>query len=111
MNPVPAPMQSCIEECLRCYQSCLGMAMRHCLEQGGPHLEPTHFRLMMACAEICRASAHLMLLGSPEHGRTCADCAVLCRQCAESCDALDGMQDCAAACRRCAQACERMAAG
>ena len=26
---------TCIEECLRCYQSCFGMAMTHCLETGG----------------------------------------------------------------------------
>src|SRR5687768_8425391 len=55
-------MRACIDECLRCYQVCLGMAMTHCLEEGGPHVEPDHFRLMMACAEICRTSAHFMLL-------------------------------------------------
>jgi hypothetical protein len=25
-------MQNCIDNCLRCYQTCLGMAMTHCLE-------------------------------------------------------------------------------
>src|SRR5450759_6007596 len=33
---------TCIEECLRCYQSCFGMAMTHCLETGGKHIEPKH---------------------------------------------------------------------
>ena len=57
-------MKSCIAECLRCYQTCLSTAMGHCLEIGGQHTEPKHFTLMMACAEICRTSAHFMLLGS-----------------------------------------------
>ena len=47
-------MQKCVDECLRCYGICLGMAMNHCLETGGEHVAPRHFRLMMACAEICR---------------------------------------------------------
>ena len=58
-------MQACIDECLRCYQTCLGMASNHCLPAGGKHVEPEHFRLMMACAEICRTSAHFMLIGLP----------------------------------------------
>ena len=47
---------TCIEECLRCYQSCFGMAMTYCLETGSKHVEPKHFRLMTACAEICRTA-------------------------------------------------------
>jgi hypothetical protein len=109
MEAIPTKMQLCIDECLNCYQSCLGGAMRHCLEAGGPHLEPSHFRLMMACAEMCRTAAHFMLLDVPHHRHTCADCASLCRQCADSCDSLGGMDECAAMCRRCADACERIA--
>ena len=59
-------MQACIDECLRCYQTCLGMASNHCLEVGGRHVEPAHFRLMLACAETCRTSAHLMLIGTEQ---------------------------------------------
>jgi hypothetical protein len=33
-------MQTCIDECLQCYKTCLGMAMTHCLETGGKHVEP-----------------------------------------------------------------------
>lgn len=65
MHQISPEMQDCIDECLRCYQTCLGMAMTHCLEQGGKHVEPGHFRLMMACAEICRTSANFMLIGTP----------------------------------------------
>jgi len=39
-------------------------AMNYCLEMGGKHTEPAHFRLMMACAEMCRTSAHFMLIGT-----------------------------------------------
>ena len=66
-------MKSCIAECLHCYQTCLSTAMGHCLEIGGQHTEPKHFTLMMACAEICRTSAHFMLLGSELHKLTCRE--------------------------------------
>jgi hypothetical protein len=32
MHQFSSEMRACIEECLRCYQTCLGTAMRHCLE-------------------------------------------------------------------------------
>lgn len=110
MQTISADMRACIDECLRCYQSYLGTAMTHCLEQGGRHVEPAHFRLMMTCAEICRSAAHFMLIDTDHHRHTCAECAEICEQCAKSCDALDGMEDCAATCRRCAEACRKMAA-
>jgi hypothetical protein len=104
-----ADMQACIDACLRCYETCLGMAMSHCLEQGGRHVEPTHFRLMMSCAEICRTSAHIMLTSAEVHRATCAACAEICATCAESCEKLDGMEDCVAACSACAETCRKMA--
>src|SRR5206468_10759424 len=52
--PITKEMNRCIETCLSCYRTCLGTAMNLCLETGGKHVEPAHFRLMMACAEICR---------------------------------------------------------
>ena len=110
MKHLSSEMQSCIEECLRCYQSCLGDLMSHCLETGGRHLEPNHVRLMMACAEICRTSAHFMLLRSPHHVHTCRECAEICEECARSCDEVGDMKDCAEQCRRCAASCRQMAA-
>ncbi len=103
-------MQDCIDACLRCYQTCLGMASNHCLPAGGRHVEPEHLRLMMACAEICRTSAHLMLIGLPEHAHTCRACAEICEDCARSCEAVGDMQDCVTECRACAAHCRRMAA-
>jgi hypothetical protein len=110
MHRMSAEMRSCIEECLRCHGICLGMAMNHCLEQGGRHVEPGHFRLMMSCAEICQASANFMLIGTEQHKWTCALCADICEECARSCETLDGMEECVQACRRCAESCRSMAA-
>jgi hypothetical protein len=93
-----------------CYQVCTGMAMTHCLELGGKHVEPAHFRLMMACAEICRTSAHFMLIRSPHHKHTCRECAEICDECAKDCERIGDMQACVEACKRCAESCRRMAA-
>lgn len=46
-------MQECIQRCIQCWQSCMRDAMNHCLDTGGKHVEPTHFRLMINCAEVC----------------------------------------------------------
>lgn len=103
-------MQSCVDECLRCYAVCLQTAMNHCLEVGGEHVRPQHFRLMLACAEISRTAAHFMLIGSEHHNHVCAECAEICEECAKDCDRLGGMEKCAQACRRCAESCRKMAA-
>jgi len=103
-------MQACIEQCLSCYRTCVSMAMNHCLQLGGEHTEKAHFTLMMACAEICRTSAHLMLIGSPEHKFTCRACAEICEHCADDCEKLGDMEDCVKACRACAESCRTMAA-
>jgi len=101
-------MQSCIEACDRCHRMSLQEAMNHCLEAGGKHVEPAHFRLMMDCAEICQTSANFMLSSSSHHAQVCRICAEICDACAESCDKLDGMEDCAKACRDCARQCRTM---
>lgn len=105
-----AEMDECITRCLDCYRTCVSMAMNHCLELGGAHVEKAHFTLMMACAEICRTSAHFMLIGSPHHKHTCAECAEICAECADDCERLGDMDECVAACRACAESCRAMAA-
>jgi hypothetical protein len=105
-------LQRCISECLNCYAICTE-SKSYWLEQGGQHAEPTHIALLDACAEICRTSAHFMLIGSDLHSRTCGVCAEVCDRCAESCEQLgddEQMRACADACRRCAESCRRMAA-
>lgn len=110
MNSLSADMQACVEECLRCHSTCLGMATHHCLEAGGKHIEPRHFRLMLACAEMCRTSAAMMLIGTEHHKHTCRECAEICEECATSCEQVGGMDDCVNACRACATSCQEMAA-
>lgn len=110
MHKMSKMMQACIDECLACYRVCLGEAMNHCLEAGGKHVEPEHMRLMMACAEICRTSAHFMLIGTEEHKQTCGVCAEVCEACAESCEKVGDMKECADQCRRCSESCRAMAA-
>jgi hypothetical protein len=102
-------MEQCIQACLDCYQTCLRESMNHCLEAGGKHVEPEHFRLMTTCAEMCRTCAHFMLSDSPLHQRTCATCAEVCEACAKSCESVGDMDDCVQACRRCAESCRSMA--
>jgi hypothetical protein len=110
MEHIPAEMRACIEECLRCHSTCLGMAMSHCLEAGGKHVAPEHFKLMMACAEICQTAANFMLIGTRHHAHVCRECAEICEECATSCEQVGDMQVCVDACRRCAESCRKMAA-
>ena len=110
MHQLSSEMQKCIRACLNCYEVCRGAAMNHCLEVGGAHVEPRHFRLISACAEVCRATADLMLIGTRHHKHLCAECAEICEECADDCERLGDMQECVDACRRCAESCRRMAA-
>ncbi|MGH9568542.1 MAG: four-helix bundle copper-binding protein, partial [Candidatus Angelobacter sp.] len=93
----------------RCYQTCLHEAMTHCLESGGKHMEPDHFRLMMDCAEICQTSTNFMLSSSAFSNQVCGVCADICDACAKSCEQISGMEDCAKVCRECAESCRQMA--
>ncbi|MEH2513884.1 hypothetical protein V1291_005238 [Nitrobacteraceae bacterium AZCC 1564] len=94
----------------QCIDACLSTAMNECLETGGKHIEPKHFRLMMACTEMCRTSAHFMLINTPHYKHTCKECAEICQECADDCEGIGDMEECVAACRRCAKACLAMAA-
>jgi hypothetical protein len=104
-----AQLQACIVDCLECYSLCRQEAMNHCLEAGGRHVHPEHFRLMGDCAEICRTAAEFMLSGSSFDQKVCALCSEVCEACARSCEALGGADMCARACRGCAQSCARLA--
>ena len=98
----------CLKDCQECHDVCLRTAMNYCLKKGGKHVEPTHFRLMFNCAELCQTAAHFMLSDSPSHAVVCAACADVCEVCAKSCDELGGMEDCAQICRQSAESCREM---
>jgi len=110
MKTLSPEMTECMVNCQQCHRVCLQMSMTHCLEMGGAHVEPEHFRLMYLCSVICEASANFLMLGSDLHKETCHACAVVCAQCAESCDKIGDMEECAGACHRCAATCKAMAA-
>ena len=108
MEMTNSTWKQCVDDCLNCYRICHESAFNHCLETGGAHVEPEHFRLMADCAQICRASADFMLRRSAHYTAMCALCAEVCTACATSCEALKDMEECAKACRRCADSCTAM---
>ncbi|MDX2288425.1 MAG: four-helix bundle copper-binding protein [Hyphomicrobiaceae bacterium] len=108
MHKSDKQMQKCIEDCMACAQACYTMAMHHCLEKGGQHTEPQHFRLMMACADVCKTAASVMIAGITQHQLVCAACAEICKACAESCERIGDMAECVAACQRCEASCRKM---
>jgi hypothetical protein len=103
-------ISACIDACLDCHKVCLGLAMTHCLETGGDHVAPPHFRMMIDCAAICATTADFMLHKSQFYRELCGLCAAVCRACANDCADMEGMEECVAACRACAQACARRTA-
>lgn len=105
----PAVMVRCVDECERCHRICLRCAMAYGLEQGGEHVEPSHLRLMLACAELCRATADALLAAFDTCEDLCTLCARICTQCAESCERLGDLQECVESCRSCAQSCRAVA--
>ena len=106
---ISSSMQRCIDNCLTCHSVCLREAMTHCLEVGGKHLAPPHFRLMINCAELCQTTANFMLSNSAYHSLVCALCADVCEACAQSCEQVGEMDECVQMCRRCAESCREMA--
>ena len=110
MHAFSRETEACIDACLACHKTCLGLAMTHCLEMGGEHVAPQHFRLMIDCATICATTADFMSHKSEFHKQLCGFCADVCEKCAEDCERLNGMEDCVKACRACAASCRAMAA-
>lgn len=108
---ISTAMQSCIDNCSECSNTCLQM-VNHCLGLGGRHAEQKHIQLLAVCAEICRTSAAFMSLGSEHYQDTCRICADICEECARDCDRFgddEHMRECAEVCRRCVESCQEMA--
>jgi hypothetical protein len=110
MHAFSNDVTQCIDAALACHKICLGMAMTHCLETGGDHTTPQHFRLMIDCAAICATTADFLLHKSQFHREIAQLCATACRACADDCAKLPGMGDCVRACRSCAEHCQKVAA-
>lgn len=97
--------QRCIDECLGCFEACLAEAMVHSLEAGGDFAKPVHVRSLVACAEMCRATAAIMIARFESHGPVCTACEVVCSVCAESCERKAELRELVVRLRRCADAC------
>ena len=110
MHAFSHEVEACISACLDCHKVCLGLAMTHCLETGGEHVTPQHFRLMIDCAAICATAADLMSHKSQFQNQMCKLCAEVCDTCAKDCARLSGMKECVQACSTCAEMCRGMAA-
>jgi hypothetical protein len=100
-------MQKCIEQCQKCQEFCLD-TINQCLKRGGPHADPDHIRMLMACAEICDTCARFMLLGSSLYAKVCEVCADVCDACSKECGRLQDTV-CADTCRRCTEICRQTA--
>lgn len=101
--------QQCIEDCQRCHNECLEMALGFSLDLEDPEASGALLRLLINCAEICQTTANFMLSGSPVHGVVCEACAEVCDACAIACEEWGGMEACAESCRLCADSCREMA--
>lgn len=94
-----------------CRNTCQETLFNHCLEKGGVHIEPAHLRSLWDCIQICQMTADLLTRRSPSHQVVCRACAEICDACAVSCESIKDkkMLHCADLCRRCAKACHDMA--
>ncbi len=100
--------EAAVDAMLACHKTCLGMALTHCLNEGGDHVRPQHFRLMMDCAVVCATAAQFIQHKSQFHRQMCALCAEVCETCADDCVKLGGMEECVTACRACAKVSREM---
>ncbi len=111
--PHSNPMEHCAHTCHECQDACLRCAV-HCLDMGGAHASREHQTLLTDCAAICGLVHGFMHRQSPHAVHLCAECAEICRACADDCDRLAHgdrtMKECAETCRRCAEECDQMSA-
>jgi hypothetical protein len=109
MNNFSQQIRDTMAALQHCHNTCLSMAMTHCLEIGGEHSRPQHLRLMLDCAALCAATEDFLARKSQFHNRICALCAEVAQTCAEDCARLGDMEACVEACRKVTAACTEAA--
>jgi hypothetical protein len=97
--------QSCMELCSQCHQTLRHTAMQYYLWSGGKSLDPSLFRLMLDCAEMCQTVANFQLSDSMFCREVSTLNAKICEACAKGCEQAGDMDDCVEACRQCAASC------
>ncbi len=102
-------MDECIQNCLSCFKICEETLAR-CFSETG-HKDSSHLALLKSCADICNTSAKFMMQNSKFHSDVCGVCSKVCKECADSCEALGdaSMKECIEACRKCSDSCSEMA--
>jgi len=104
--------QSCIQACLDCAMECDHCAAA-CLQEDDVKMMARCIALDIDCSEICRLAASFMARGSEFVGVVCRLCAEICQACGDECAKhkhMEHCQACAQACFRCADECRKMAA-
>ena len=108
MKTMTKDLQGCIDNCLKCYETCRE-TISYCLQKGGEHAKSEHINLLLNCADICQTSANFMISSSSLHSSVCKACAEVCIKCAESCESIgrsdEKMKECVEICRQCAESC------
>ncbi len=104
----PMSTESCEAACRKCQKVC-EETLAYCKKKGGKHA--SHYNALKDCIMACKTSVDFLSRSSARHMKSCAFCAVICTDCAESCDTLPDdqkMKECAAECRKCAESCKKM---
>ncbi|MFQ6855364.1 four-helix bundle copper-binding protein [Streptomyces sp. 35M1] len=103
----------CIEECIACAQACTACADACLSEETVAELTKC-IRTDMDCADVCGATAAVLSRHTGYDANVTRAllraCAVVCKTCADECEAHADRHGhcrvCAEACRRCEQACD-----
>ena len=100
---ISAEMRECLARCLECHSICME-TVTYSLEMGGRYAAVEHVRLLLDCAELCKAAVDFISRGSDLYKRVCGLCAQACDLCARSCESVRDPETnrCAEVCRDCA---------
>lgn len=103
-------VERCIQQCTATHQAALTVS-GHALRHGGAENTNHVIRVLSDCVEMCQTAANFMLRGSPNHSRTCALTAEICREVARECGKFDDepMRRMVEIATGCAETCEAMA--
>lgn len=104
-SPTWQPIETCIEECLRCQHACLREIVNLRKSHMDDQLTFLHVRQIVHCANLCLVTANYLRATGQAHHQLCLLCAESCLECAATCDTLPGMQTCAESCRNCSETC------
>ena len=98
--------RDCIDLCLKCYRTCVRTATIAMANNESRSQLELH-RHLMAAGEICRTTAHFILVGSDYYKPVARACAEICDRSIHHCKIL-GVTECVDICQTCAGACHHI---